>query len=394
MKKELKRIFFVLILFALGEGLFYNFLELWMQDNNLSVKTVSTIFSLCSLIAVLCIFLFSNLIKKHTLKKFVSILLLSKSLILLLLFFLNHTGQSFFIKFFVLLERAIDTEITVSIYPLMSLVKMDDRTFGKKDIVYNLFYYISLLLSGILLGKSFGFINMNYNTYAILTSIIVFIAFIVLWNLKINVKPEKEDNKNEIIIFELIKKITTDKPSSYYFLFIIFGQISYYTITGLSMTFLTDVFHFDPTVASNIRVYLGIASAVFAMIALKYLTFKNNYVNIGIKYITRAIFFIIALIVAKENWFFIAFAVPRFLSTSYTHVTCAPYINRYAGKYQLAFCNLREMVVYLGNFAGYWLCGVCYKFGIWYNCLGALIFIILMVAAAYAALYYRNKEAK
>ena len=192
MKKELRNIFIVLILFGFGEGFFYNFLELWMQDNNLSVKTVSTILSLCSLIAVLSIFLFSNVIKKQHLKKFVSILLLLKAVILFLLFFLNHTGQSFFIKFFILLERAIDTEITVCIYPLMSLVKMDDKTYGKKDIVYNFVYYISLLLSGLLLGKSLVIGSINYNTYAIVSGIIIFISFVVLSKMKIPVKKNQK----------------------------------------------------------------------------------------------------------------------------------------------------------------------------------------------------------
>ncbi len=392
MKKELRNIFIVLILFGFGEGFFYNFLELWMQDNNLSVKTVSTILSLCSLIAVLSIFLFSNVIKKQHLKKFVSILLLLKAVILFLLFFLNHTGQSFFIKFFILLERAIDTEITVCIYPLMSLVKMDDKTYGKKDIVYNFVYYISLLLSGLLLGKSLVIGSINYNTYAIVSGIIIFISFVVLSKMKIPVKKEPEDDKDEIIVFELIKKIVNDKPSNHYFAFLLFGQISYYTITGLTMTFLTDVFKFEPTLASNIRVYLGIASAVFAMFALRFLTFKNDVININIKYTIRIILFALALILMGDNWYFLAFAAPRFLSTCYSHVTDAPYINRFSGKYQFAFCNLREMVVYLGCFVGYWLCGVCYKGGIWHNVLWAMITLVISLVFAFFALYYRNKE--
>ncbi len=392
MKRDLRNIFIVLVLFGFGEGIFYNFLELWMQDNALSVKTVSTIFSLCSLIAVLFIFLFSNYIRKHHLKRFVSILLFLKAILLLLLFFLNHTGLSFFIKFFIMLERAIDTEITVCIYPLMSLVKMDDKTYGKKDIVYNFVYYIALLVSGLALGKSIGFIKFDYNTYAIISSIIIFIAYYVLNRIKLNVKKEEEDNKDEIIVYELAKNIAKDKPSNYYLAFLVFGQISYYTITGLTMTFLTDVFHYDPTLASNIRVYLGIAAAIFAMIALNFLTFKNDYINLGIKYITRIIFYVIAIIFMGDMWFLIAFAVPRFLATSYSHITCAPYINRFKGKYQLAFCNLREMIIYLGDFIGYWLCGVCYKNGVWHNFLWALIFQIITVVFAYIALYYRNKE--
>ena len=392
MKKDLRKIFIVLILFALGEGLFYNFLELWMQDNNLSVKTVSTIFSICSLIAVLSIFLFSNLIKKHHLKGFVSLLILLKSIILLLLFFLNHSGLSFFIKFFILLERAIDTEICVCIYPLMSLIKMDDKTYGKKDIAYTFTYFISLLLSGLILGKSIGFIEINYNTYAILSAVLVFVSFVVLHNMKLNVKKDPSEDNDDIIIFELVKKIVKDKPSNHYLAFIVFGQISYYALMGLTMTFLTDVFHFEPTVASNIRVYLGIGSAILAMIALNFLTFKNDYINLAIKYSSRIIVMIIALLTLGSWWVFTSMAILRLFATAYSHVTCAPYINRYKGKYQLAFCNLREMIVYLGNFIGYWLCGVCYKNGIWHNTLWALIFQVVAIIFAFTALYYRNKE--
>ena len=75
MQKEVKKLFLVLAFFALSGGLFYNFQELWMADNWLSIKTISTVLSLCSLITVSTIFLCSNLIKQKQIKKFCSILL-------------------------------------------------------------------------------------------------------------------------------------------------------------------------------------------------------------------------------------------------------------------------------------------------------------------------------
>ena len=129
--KKLFLLFLVIAIFGFGEGFFYNFEELWFKDNNLTIKTISIITSLCSLVSVLFIFLFSNLIQRHRLKRFVSILLFTKSLTLIFLFFLNHSGNAFLIKFFALIEGTIDTEITVCLYPLLSLVKTDDKLYSK-----------------------------------------------------------------------------------------------------------------------------------------------------------------------------------------------------------------------------------------------------------------------
>lgn len=65
MNKELKRLLVILGLYSIASGIFYIFQELWMEENNLSVQTISTIFSLCSILSVSVIFLCSNLIPKR-----------------------------------------------------------------------------------------------------------------------------------------------------------------------------------------------------------------------------------------------------------------------------------------------------------------------------------------
>ena len=63
MNKEVKKIFWVLGLYALSGGVFYNFQELWMASNSLSVKTIGTVYSICALLSVSTIFLCSNLME-------------------------------------------------------------------------------------------------------------------------------------------------------------------------------------------------------------------------------------------------------------------------------------------------------------------------------------------
>lgn len=390
MKKNLIKIFVVLCLFALGEGTFYNFLELWMTSNNLSLKTTSTILSLCSLVGMLLIFICTNLIKKDRLKKFIESLFIMKVLLLILLYFLNQSGQSFWIKFIIMVEHAINTEITVSIYPLMSSIKMDDKTYGRKDIYYNLFYYLALLLTGLHLGKNIGSIIINYNSYALISACIILIAYIVLKTVKLNIP--KEEKNNDIVIFRLMKKLTKDKISIVYLLFLFFNQITYYTIVGLSMTFLTEYFKFSPIIASNIRVFLGISSAFLAIIVLRFITSKNDYINIGIKFIIRGFFFLLALLINKKICYIIAFSYPLLLSTSYSHVTCAPYINRFKGDEQFAFCNLREMIGYLGMCLGILVCGRAFNVGIFLNFLIATVSLIIQIYFGFKALTLRKKE--
>jgi len=80
------------------------------------------------------------------------------------------------------------------------------------------------------------------------------------------------------------------------------------------------------------------------------------------------------------------------LAESYTHITDAPYINRFSSDEQLAFCNLKEMVNYLSRAIGNLLCGIAITLGAKYNFIFALIFIIVQLVFAFNALYLYNQE--
>ena len=122
MNKEVKKIFVVLALYALSGGIFYNFQELWMAENNLSTQTIGIVYSLCALLSVSTIFLCSNLISKEKLKKFLCILLLFKFVILLALFLLHNSGLNIIIKFLIMVDYVIDVEIWASIYPMITII--------------------------------------------------------------------------------------------------------------------------------------------------------------------------------------------------------------------------------------------------------------------------------
>ena len=396
MLKETRKIFLVLAIFALAGGFFYNFQELWMAENNLSVKTISIVFSLCALITVSTIFLSSNLIKEKNVKNFCSILLFVKSLLIFSLFMLYSSGLNVLIKLLIMVDYAINTEIYACIYPMLAMIQKNDRTYAKKDLIYSAMYNTGVLLTGFLLGKSLGKLQINYNFYCLSAAILIFISFVILRRVNLTdyySKNEDVNNSNDLLN-RLIKNIRKDKISIVYLLFLFNGQISYTCVLSLTVTLLTTGLSFSPQTAANIMVFMGVFAVILGIILLVKFTFKNNYITLTIKYVIRAFLYIIAVFLNSKIVYLIALMYPKIISESYSHITDAPYVNRFDHAFQLAFCNLREMVTYLGKSIGTLLCGMALMMGLRFNFIFAAFFAVLQTIFSFWALYLRTKEDK
>ena len=88
--KSENQILIMLAFFSISMGLWENFRQLWLQDNNFTVTNISNIISIGTLISVLCIMFVEKNIKLEKLKSFVSISLMVKFLNLILLLSLNN----------------------------------------------------------------------------------------------------------------------------------------------------------------------------------------------------------------------------------------------------------------------------------------------------------------
>jgi len=394
MKKEIIKIFIVLGLFAFSGGIFYSFQELWMAANGLTVKTISVVFSLCALITVSSTFLCSNLIQQKQLKKFASLLILGKIITMSSLFFLNNSGLNVLIKFLIMIDYVLEIELWTCIYPMIATIDKNDKVYGVKDIVYNASYNIGVLVAGLLLGRTILKLDFNYNTYAILSTVLMVVAFIVLQFVHLNISKEAKTEDKIDVLGDLFKKIKNDKISIVYFLFVLFGQVSYCCILSLIMTILTNSINLSPSVASSVVVGMTLASSVLSIIVISKAIIKNNYIVLFIKYAMRFIFYVMAILINNKAIFLIALIYPRLIAEPYSHVTDAPYINRIADKYQLAYCNLREMVHYLGKSIGTLICGIVLTLGIRFNFLFAAIFVAFQYSLSVYGLYLRNKEKK
>lgn len=392
MKKDIIKLFAVIALYALSGGMFYSFEELWMIDNMLSIRTVGIVFSLCSVVSVSLIFLCSNLIRQKYLKKFVLFLLMLKSLLLISLFMLNGSGYSVLIKFIVIIEYAIDSEIFACFYPLLSMIKKDDKIYARRGLINSGFDYFSVLLGGFLVGKEILGIVFNYNTIVFLSFVCVVISFLILFTIPFEKYLSDEDKKEYNLLTKLVQNLNKDKISLNYLLFVLVGNISYYGILGLKTTLFTNDLGFSLQNFSVFSVVVGIIAVFIGTLILEKFTFKNNYINAFIKYGFRAVLFIIAIILSNKSVYFITLFYILLITESYTHVLDAPFINRFDDKLQLAFSNLREMFSYFGIAIGTFFCGILLTYDIKFNFVFALIFCILQVLFLFIAINLKEKE--
>ena len=96
-KKE-NKILIMLAFFSISMGLWENFRQLWLQDNNFSATDISNIISIGTLVSVLGILLVGKYLKLEKLKVFVSFLLIIKFFNLLLLLKLDNTTNNLLIN--------------------------------------------------------------------------------------------------------------------------------------------------------------------------------------------------------------------------------------------------------------------------------------------------------
>lgn len=378
-KNNLKLVLIALGVFSLSGGLWYNFQSLWLQDNGLSITTISTVTSLSSLGCVSAMLIFFDLITKNRLKNFITILLFIKVLILGALFFLNGTDLHIPIKLLIMFDIIIETEIKISIYPLLTLFQKDDKLYCKKDLIISSFYDIGILIGAFFLGRKIFDFDITFNVFLLLSLIFVFMTLVIINRLQVE-NVDKSPPKD--IFRTLMSSIKKDKISKFYLSYLFFGNMSFYTVTGLKMIFLTSILSMNANSASNYILVISIVSDVVGIMILRRFTFKNNYLNIFIKFGGRFVFYVLSALTGNVYVYLFALSYALLFSNSYSHVTEAPYFNRYSSDYQLAFCNIRNMVSYFSQAVGISICGFAFVNGMRYMFLIASIFVLLQIILA------------
>ena len=386
--KSENRILIMLAFFSISMGLWENFRQLWLQDNNFTVTGISSIISIGTLISVLGIALVGKYIKLDKLNKFVIYALIVKFINVLVLLYLNNTRNYILINISIIIDILAGYLITTSIYPLITTIIKNNKIYSKRKLTEYLFKDIGILIGGILIGKNILGILINYNICLCISAIFLILSVIVMFNIKDD-NSYKEKKELEISILKYILK---SKMQIIYMILTYIGNIAYSTALGLKMLTFTNYLGFSDSGATKYFLIIGLLADGIGILAFKFLTPKNDYLTITIKFGIRLIMYIIAFISNNVLITLIAITWSLLISTAYEDVCDGYYINNVKNEYQLAYTNFRYMIKYLGESTGIFLCGLMYEMGLKYMFGLSAVFLIYQLFISYYLIYLRNND--
>lgn len=383
--KTENKILIILLLFSISIGLWNNFRPLWMQDNGLNATEISQIISFGTLFCVVGILIFSKYIKLDKIKSFITTSLLIKVINLVILFFINNTSLSSSINLSIIIDIIIEKLIIISIYPLIVTIKKSNTLYSKRKLIEYTGRDLGILIGGFVIGKTILGILFNYNLCLLISIVFSIISLLILVNVKIENIERKSSKEN------IFKYIFTNKFRTTYIIYCLIGQIAYSTALGLKMLTLTNYLNFSDSTATKYFLIIGILADVIGILALKFLTPKNDYITITIKFGIRFLGYTLAFLSNSIIVVICAITWSLLISTAYENVTDAPYINSIELNKQLAYTNFRYMVSSLGEAIGTFLCGVMYSIGLRYMFGLSAFFMLAQLSLAYILINQRKQ---
>ena len=384
--KNENKILLMLAFFSISIGLWNNFRQLWLQDNLFSVSNISNIISLGTLISVIAIALIGKYVKLDKLKKVLSIVLILKFINMMFLYFFNNSNYSFLINIFIIIDIVTEYITITSIYPLITTITENGTIYSKRRLTEYLFRDIGILFGGIFIGKILFGILIDYNVCLIISNIFLLISIFIIITIKLDTNIENTKEKSSCL-----KEVLKSKIMILYLIYTLIGTIAMSTALGLKMLTLTNYFNFSDNVATVYLLVVGLLADAFGIIALRYLTPKNDYVTVTLKFGIRFLGYILAFV--SNNLFITIMAISWsiFISTAYENICEAVYINRLENRYQLSFSNMCHIIRFLGESIGVFLCGMMYEIGLKYMFGLSAFFMIFQIGIAYYLISLRKK---
>lgn len=383
-KKE-NQILIMLAFFSISIGLWGNFRQLWLQDNGFSISQISIILSLGTFVSVLGIIFVGKFISLNRLKNIITISIGIKFLDTILLYFCNKTGLSNYITLFTVIDIIVEYIVITSIYPLITTITKSNTIYSKRKLTEYLFEDIGILIAGIIIGKNILGIVVDYNICLMISNIFLLISILMM----LRIKPIKLETKIKEQS-SILKYILKDKIIVIYLFYGFLAGVAISTGLGLKILLLKNFFDFTDSNATNYILIVELIGDIFGILALKYMTPKNDYLTITIKFGIRFIAYCIAFISNNLLLTFIAITWSLFIGPAYENICDGPYINSVKDVYQLKFTNLRYIVKFLGESVGIFFCGLMYNIGLRYIFGLSAFFMIFQLALAYKLIYMRN----
>ena len=133
--KEENKILVMLAFYSISLGIWKNFQQLWLQDNNMDISAISKILSVSGLFCAIALLIFSNKITLNKIKKVISSAIFLRTINLLILFLINHSGMTAIIDILIITDTILEKLIVITIYPFIVTVKKDDKLYSKRKLV-------------------------------------------------------------------------------------------------------------------------------------------------------------------------------------------------------------------------------------------------------------------
>ncbi len=387
--KSENQILLMLAFFSISIGLWENFRQLWLQTNNFTVANISNITSIGTLISVIGIMFVGKYVKLNKLKTFVGFSLIIKFINLIFLLSLNNKGNINLINLSIIVDLLTGYLITTSIYPLITTIIKNNTIYSKRKLTEYLFKDVGILVGGLLIGRNVIGVLVDYNVCLLISIMFLALSIIIMFNTSACTEAGIVKNEKKSII----KYILSSKIQIIYALYTFIGSMAMFTALGLKMLTLTNFFKFTDNQATNYLLVVGLLADILGIFALKYLTPKNDYITITIKFGIRFIGYLIAFLSNNLIITIAAITWSLLISTSYENVCDGYYINRVDNKYQLSLTNFRYIVRYLGEALGVFLCGLMYEIGLRYMFGLSAFFMVFQLALAYYLIYLRTSKA-
>lgn len=386
--KKLKaenKILIMLAFFSISIGLWGNFRQLWLQNNNFDAVNIGNIISIGTFVSVIGILIIGRYIGLNKLKNTVTFTLIVKFLNVILLVLFNGTGLNNLVKFLIVIDIVTEYIVITSIYPLITTIVKNNTIYSKRKLTEYLFRDIGILFGGMFIGKSIFGQVINYNLCLVISSIFLLISILITFKLKVpEIKVKSECSRK---IFEHLLK---NKIVIVYLIYVFIGSVAMSTALGLKMLTLTNYYNFSDNLATNYFLVIGLVADVLGILALKFFTPKNDYVTMTIKFGVRFLGYMIAFLSNNMTVILIAMTWSLLISTAYENVCDGPYINSVDNRYQLQFTNIRYVVRFLGEAVGVFFCGLMYIKGLKYMFGLSAFFMIFQLTLCYTLIYMRT----
>ncbi|MBQ2916582.1 MAG: hypothetical protein IJE59_00110 [Clostridia bacterium] len=384
--KDETKILIMLAFFSISMGLWRNFRELWLQANNMNVSEISSLLSVGTFISAILIFISAKTLKLDKIKGFITGCLLFNSINMFIMFLINGSNNINLIRASVILNILLEKFVIISIYPLITTIQKTDNIYSKRKLVEYLFRDIGILVGGIFIGRTIFNLNVDYNICLSISLLFMLIATLVIANSKI-----KSSNKKSEISFKFILK---DKILITYLITYFIGTTAMNTGLGLKMLMLTNQLNFSPSGATNYLLIIGLLADLVGILALKFLTPKNDYITITIKFGIRLALYTLAFLSNSIILVIIAISWSILISTAFENKTDGIYINRVDTKYQLFFSDMRFVIGIFAESLGLLFAGILFEHGIRYILGLSALFVLPQLSLSYLMIYMRHKEDK